>query len=144
MVKTLYQQPHYDTGKPIFATIRGLMRFAATLGYDQGERKSLDSDINESDGRPFARHDQTFDLMLLLALAETKSSDIFLSDDDEQLITIFEEYAQAGFEILERWLKARPDDLYGDQSILNGLATLGYIDERAASTIDDVSESVEF
>lgn len=144
MVKMLTHQPHADTGKPIFTTIRGLMRFAATLGYDQGSRQHLDDDHKESDGRPFKRHDPTYDLMLLLALAETKSSEIFLTDDEDAIITIFEEYAQSGFEIMQRWIKTRPEDLYGDQAIFNGLSTMGYIDTNASKSLEDAKGDIEF
>lgn len=144
MVRMLMEQPHPDTKKPIFSTHRALMRFAATLGYDQEKRLQLESECKEVDGRRFESHDQTLDLMLLLALAETRSSEVFLKNDEEQMVVIFEEYAEGGFEIMEGWMKARPDDLYGDNAIFNGLADMGYIDEKSAKPLDDVKDGIEF
>ena len=127
MVRQLTETPHSTVGRPIFPTIRELMCFAAVLGYEHNRRKSLQPKYLEIDSRPFERSETTTDLIYLLALASARDVDVLRDDESDQLVSIFEEYAEGGFEILEGWLREKPEDTNGDRAILSALAKYGYL-----------------
>ena len=118
------------------------MCFAATLGFQFDERKKLDDKINDVDGRRFGDHPDTVDLMYLLSLAEEKSGEVLRDSREEDRITIFEEYANGGFEIIQRWLNARPDDLHGDKAIIDGLLKEHLL--KSQTTTEDAIPRVTF
>lgn len=109
---------HPTTGKSIFPTIRELMCFAAVLGFENDKRKKLQHDTNDVDARNVEKSQQTQDLIYLIALAAEKDAEILRDDNEEQMYQIFEEYAEGGFEILEQWMREKPDDAHGDEAIL--------------------------
>jgi dnd system-associated protein 4 len=121
MVRLLADNPHPITKKQIFPTIRELMCFAATLGFQCDARTKLDEMTNDVDGRRFGEHSDTVDLMCLLSLAEEKSGEVLRDSREDDRVVIFEEYANGGFGIIQRWFNARPDDLTGDAAIVDGL-----------------------
>ena len=69
IVRRLAENTHPSSGRSLFPTMRELLCFAAVLGFDEGTRKRLDEKTLDIDGRIFANHPPTLDLMYLLALA---------------------------------------------------------------------------
>ncbi len=128
MVRQLAEKPHSIAGRSIFPTMRELMCFAAVLGFEFDKRKPLDSDTNEIDSRIFLNSEVALDLLYLIGLATEKSVDILREENEEEMIRIFEEYAEGGFEILETWLLEKPEDTNGDNAILTALFKNGFLD----------------
>lgn len=118
LVTKLAREPHPVTGKNIFNTIRELMCFAAVLGFENDQRSELESSTKTVEGDVFENSQQALDIIYLLALATEKDGEILREENEEKMFQIFEEYAQGGFEILERWMKEKPEDLNGDEAIL--------------------------
>jgi len=142
LVDLLTEKAHPSSKKTIFPTKRELMCFAATLGFQTGRRSKLDGKTNDVDGRPFSDHGNTIDLMYLLALAEGKDGELLRDAREEDRILIFEEYTNGGFEVLQRWMDARPDDLYGATPILDGLLKDKFLENK--SSTEDAITKVKF
>ncbi len=118
LVRRLAEDPHPVTKNSIFPTMRELMCFAAVLGYHEGRLTPINGKTNEIDGRVFSNSQQAIDLLYLIALIEKKDALILHDDKEDEMIRIFEEYANTGFEVLDRWMNEKPDDDKGDKAIL--------------------------
>lgn len=127
LVRQLAEASHPVSGRPLFPTMRELLCFAAVLGYENTARKSLESETAEIDGRIFANHHPTLDLMYLIALASQRDVEILRDESEEQMISTFEQYAEGGLEVLGGWLRERPDDENGDRAILSALMKYGFL-----------------
>ncbi|MDF5738985.1 MULTISPECIES: DNA phosphorothioation-associated protein 4 [unclassified Nostoc] len=107
-----------DTTGP-FQTYVEVMVFAAALGVKYKKRVPLD--VISKDLSPL-RQDyftSSFTLLInLLAITETENIKILSDDDvaDEQRIHIFEEYANAGLEIIQNELRGAVD--YSERLLL--------------------------
>jgi len=142
LVRLLADNTHPITKKQVFPTIRELMCFAATLGFQFEARGKLDEKTNDVDGRRFGEHSDTVDLMYLLSLAEERSGEVLRDSREEDRIKIFEEYANGGFEIIQRWMNARADDLNGDKAILDGLIKGNFL--KTQTNTEDAIPNVTF
>jgi dnd system-associated protein 4 len=118
LVRKLAIEEHPVTKKSIFSTIRELMCFAAILGFENNRRNKLHDSTNETDGRIFLNSQQSLDLIYLIALAAEKDAEILREENEEKMFQTFEEYAQGGFEILDQWMKEKPEDPFGNEAIL--------------------------
>jgi dnd system-associated protein 4 len=131
-------------GKPtVFGTIRELICFAAMLGYQMGQR-SIITDKKRGESvmiEEFNRND-TVDLIYLVAVADTAGTEVLKSDAEIDMVSIFEEYANGGFEILKAWLH-RYQDQTGFQAILQGLKENGFIDNETVD-MQTILESFKF
>lgn len=143
LFKRFTESQHPVTGRPIFPTLREFLCFAAVLGFNTGKRRPLEGKLLELDGRVFDTHEQSRDIVYLIALASAKDANILLPDKEDDAITIFEEYIASGLTELEQWLKDCPDDHIGDQAILTALRRHGYFGEKD-KTIEEVLDDVEF
>lgn len=141
IVRRLAEEPHPDAGRAIFPTMRELMCFAAVLGFENDRRHPLQSKTAEIDGRNFANSPQALDLLYLIALASKKDAEVLRDENEDEMISIFEEYAQGGFEVLQGWLKDKPEDPNGDQAILAALGKYGFLSkpEEVESVINDIT-----
>src|SRR5215212_5293849 len=118
LVKKLAVEEHPVTKKSIFPTIRELVCFAAVLGFENNRRGKLEDATNDVEGRIFLNSQQSLDLIYLIALAAEKDGEILREENEEKMFQAFEEYAQGGFEILEQWMKEKPEDHFGNEAIL--------------------------
>ena len=142
LVRQLAEANHPHASRPIFPTMRELMCFAAVLGFEREKKKPLDATTMEIDGRTFANHDQSSDLIYLIALSDAKDADVIRDDNEDQCIDIFEQYAEGGFEELAAWLLERPEDEHGDMAILESLRKRGFLGE--ARDVDAAIADVSF
>ncbi len=124
-----------DTGVQVFPTIKHLQCFAALLGFDQNRREKLDrSNIENIEWHTFENTKHEY-YIYLIALAETKDIAILRQDihnaestvKGEDMVRIFEEYANGGFEIIRSWLDKNPSDPFGDKAILLAMEKLGFL-----------------
>lgn len=118
LVRRLAVDEHPVTKKSIFDTIRKLMCFAAVLGFENDRRSKLQDSTNDVDSRQVEKSQETQDLIYLIALASEKDAEILQDENEEKMYLVFEEYAQGGFEILEQWMKEKPEDHFGNEAIL--------------------------
>lgn len=138
MVRQLAEKPHSISGRPVFPTIRELMCFAATLGFEHKRRNPIQDEYLEIDSRNFENSETAVDLLYLIGLASEKNVNILRDEETDKMVSIFEEYAQGGFEILESWLREKPEDTDGDKAILAALNKNDFL-----STRDDVEVSIQ-
>ena len=142
LVRLLAEASHPYASRPIFPTMRELMCFAAVLGFECDRKRSLDAKTLEIDGRTFENHEQSKDLIYLISLADAKDAEIVREDNEDKCLSIFEQYAEGGFQELDSWLKARPEDENGDVAILEALRKRGYLDQ--ARGVDEAIHDVTF
>lgn len=143
LFKRFTDSPHPVSGRPLFATQREFLCFLGVLGFSTGERVALEGRLLELDGRVFDTHEQSRDIVYLIALAGSRDANILLPDREDDSVTMFEEYVAAGFRELDRWLKECPDDHIGDQAILSALRREGYFGVTGPS-LSQVLDQVEF
>lgn len=142
LVRQLTEENHPQALRPIFSTMRELMCFAAVLGFERDRKKPLEAVTMEIDGRTFENHQQSIDLIYLIALADAKDVELLRENNEDQCLTIFEQYAEGGFEVLAGWLKERPEDENGDIAILDAFQKLGFLGETRG--VDDAIDDVSF
>ena len=96
----------------VFETKQAAMMFAAAVGYRFGSRKPLDSG---GEGIRWNIFEKNRDEAFINALALAVKKDLAVLDPDapqnEELATIFEEYAAGGFEYLEQYIRETPGDV---------------------------------
>ena len=143
LVRLLSEQPHPITKKSVFPTMRELLCFAAVLGYHEGQRTPIEGKTNEIDGRVFPNSQQAIDLIYLIALIDAKDPMILHDDREDEMIRIFEEYANTGLGVLDRWMKEKPDDNIGDQAILSAFQRHGLLNTSNIK-VENVLVDVEF
>jgi dnd system-associated protein 4 len=101
-----------------FQTYADVIAFAAMLGASQGTRVPFkEISIKDPDQVPQDQFKSRY-IIDLIAVNSTGSPNILLNDEasDRQRIEIFQEYANAGFEILSQKLSGSVD--YLDQILL--------------------------
>lgn len=146
MVRRLAETQHPVSSRSIFPTMRELIVFAAVLGFENGIRRPLRGNVNEIDARQFESATDSgkraMDLVYLIALAGTKEAEILRENSEDQMLTVFEEYANGGFEVLAGWLREKPDDVEGDKAIVAALSRYGFLAAEPAT--DELARDVEF
>ena len=130
LVRRLSEEQHKVLKKTIFPTMRELMCFAAVLGYHEGRRTPLEGKTNDIDGRVFSNLQQAVDLVYLIALVEKKDVMILHDDNEDEMLTIFEEYANTGFYVLDQWMNEKPDDNFGDKAILTAFYQHNFLENK--------------
>jgi len=133
LFKRFTEAAHPASKKPIFATQRDFLCFLAVLGYNSGERTPITGKTTELDSRVFEGHEQSRDILYLIALAGAKDANILQPENEDQMVKIFEEYVASGFKVLDRWLKECPDDHIGDQAIITSIRKEGFFGSHVTS-----------
>lgn len=136
-LRRLGETQHSVAKRSIFPTLRDALCFAALLGYERDARTPLGASTVDLDGRLFVNHAPSLDTMYLLGLAAKRDMAILFDENEEELVTIFEEYASGGLRIIESWFAERPVDQDGDYAIIDALRKHGYV-----SPPDDVGTAI--
>ena len=95
------------------------------------------------DGRIFENEPQSPELMYLIGLAETKDVDCLREEKEDDLVSLFEEYADGGLDVLAEWLKETSSDPFGDRAILEALKRHGHL-ELQDKPPEAVAAEIEF
>lgn len=113
LVKSLRADSNDDTTKP-FQTYAEVLVFAAALGAKRDRREPF-TEFSKKDPDPipyevFRKYDK---VVKLLAVVATKNPRVLADSEEaeESRIKIFEEYANAGLEIIDNELKGSVDHL---------------------------------
>ncbi len=141
LVKLLSEKAHPKTQRSVFPTMRELQCFAAALGFQEGRRKPLEGKTAEIDGRIFENSEIATDMVYLIALAGAGDVNILQPEREDEAISVFEEFANGGFEILREWLATTAGDLDGDQALFAGFnrsGLLGNTKPSVAGALADV------
>lgn len=123
------------TDQKVFPFKKATMCYAAILGFKKGRRAKLpNSDVDTIEWHTFANGGYA-DYIYMIALAHAKDLDVLRYDIknsdpsgfDEDMVTIFEEYANGGLEIMQTWLRKKPGDVHGHEAIIAGLKREGLL-----------------
>lgn len=134
-----------ETGIQVFPTIKSLQCFAAVVGFDHGRRVKLDKgNLENIEWHTFENTKHTH-YIYLIALAESDDVNILKYDversepaqNGEDMVRIFEEYANGGFEIIRNWLNKTPGDPFGDKALLVAMEKSGFL-KKEDQTFTDV------
>ena len=128
----------------VFGTIKQLMIFAAMLGFSKQRRTPLSSEYGYEDimYETFTT-DDSHDYIFLVAVAHIGDASILAEDNDEEIVTIFEEYANGGFEIISDWMFQNKDLNVGYKAIASGLLDEGFMDGSPVS-MEELKTSMVF
>lgn len=121
LIEKFIHTPHPISEMSLIHTIKDLMFFAALLGFKNKTKKPL-SDYEErlvSVAPAEWMNDKNLPVIFAIALADSKDSNILKEEREDEMLSIFEEYINGGFSILEGWIL--PTDNTGEVSILKGL-----------------------
>jgi dnd system-associated protein 4 len=115
------------SGSTLFPTLRDALGFAATLGYREGRRLQFDKNFGREDLQPsvYVSSQESVDLIFMIGLAESKSTDILKLENEKECIKIFEEYANGGLALIAEWLDLYPD-ISVDDAVFKGLKSIGF------------------
>jgi dnd system-associated protein 4 len=128
LIDRLIEEKDPDTGQSAFPSLRELMCFAASLGYEQARREPLGEDrVDFVEGRVFPRSDVALDLLYLIALAAERRVEIVDEEHEDQAVQIFEEYANGGLSIINKWLRANAPDKSPIRSLMTELRRHGFL-----------------
>lgn len=111
-------------GKSIFTTNVEMMVFASMVGYSlkkDWSKSPVKKRGNEIEDQTFFKRNQE-SISYLLALQAMKNGDILRDmpvENETQVWKIFENYANLGFEEMEKWLVDNPGDTDGVDTFLN-------------------------
>lgn len=119
----------------VFPHIKDVQVYAALLGFANGRREPVDRKDAENIEWHTFDNDGLTHYIYLIALAETKDMNILRYDEQaselngasDDMVKIFEEYAEGGFGILESWLAKNPGDPYGAKAMVEGLRRSGFL-----------------
>ncbi len=134
-----------DTGMAVFPTIKSLQCFAAVIGFDQKRRVKLEKGNVEDIEWHIFNSDNLTHYIYLIALAETNDMNVLKFDIEKpdsaqigpNMMEIFEEYANGGFEIIRGWLNKSPSDPYGSKALLVAMEKAGFL-KKEENTFSDV------
>lgn len=149
LIDTLYSIKDQNTDMSVFKFIKSLQCYAALLGFQEGKRMPFDNEDKENIEWRIFETDGYTDYIFLIALAETQDTHVLKYDEvnsdtdnhSEDMVKIFEEYANGGFHILQSWMDKSPGDPYGTNAIIAGLQKSGLLNQNEQKP---VLEDVEF
>jgi dnd system-associated protein 4 len=99
MLKDLTQN---DKGQKIFESYKDLVVFAANIGFQNDKKMQIEKPM----GDPIKMHifsgEYDIAIMNCIALADTEDPMLIGESQEEEKIKIFEEYACAGLDIIEK------------------------------------------
>ncbi|MCG5248415.1 hypothetical protein [Methylorubrum extorquens] len=140
----LGQTSHPATNSALFRTYRELSCFVAMLGFEQGRERELDGPTELFvDGRIFEGSETAVDVLYLIGIASTQSTEALGDDRDaeEKLVKTFERFAAGGLDIVAEWMALEPSDAHGDKAVLTALKRGGYL-ERVETAEDALAHVV--
>lgn len=92
----------------LFESMKEVFLFAAALGYSRGRREPLRGGIETFGPGVFSNDDMR--ILHLLGVAHSGSIDILRPDHEEELLSVAEEYANAGILVLKSAVLDAPGD----------------------------------
>ncbi|MBL3580830.1 hypothetical protein [Oleidesulfovibrio alaskensis] len=144
IVRLLSERQKEAGQRSVLGSMREVQVFAALLGFDNSRLGTVEGDTMEIDSRIFDNSETAMNTIDLIALASSGDLGILDEEREEERISIFEKFADGGFQILTEWFQACPSDSYGDQAIVSGMKKAGYLIDDAPKAPDEVLSDVVF
>jgi dnd system-associated protein 4 len=114
--------------RAMFSTIKDVMTFAAYVGKLTGRKKALSGETEIINRKEIYDDTKNLGFMYLLAINELDTLDVIKSEknreQEAQVVRIFEEYANAGFYEIYRWLEDKQHDEVGSIAVTEGIIRL--------------------
>lgn len=125
LIDKLYLHKHQEYEVRLFQSIREVLVFAAVLGFSLSERKTL-SKKGEPVKWNIFESNKSEEFIYLISLASTKNSSILKHDIEsiKSCVTIFEEHANAGLHIIDKWINIDYAGFSIEDAILNGINSI--------------------
>ena len=120
-------------GKPVLPTYMHVMVLGAMVGHAKVTSRSVKNRGPEVDDDVFAKHGYD-GLAYLLALQSEANGDILRDTRESDCWRVIQDYAAAGLDEIDGWLKDAPSDVDGVNTLLARMK------ERAAALVADDSE----
>lgn len=120
-------------GKPVLPTYMHVMVLAAMVGHAKSMARSVDNRGPEVYDNVFANHGCD-GLAYLLALQSEGNGDILRDTRESDCWRVIQDYAAAGLDEIDGWLKDAPSDVDGVNTILARMK------ESAAALVAEDSE----
>ena len=148
----LLTKKHPKTDVAVFPSKKALQCYAACLGFEKKSRVALSPGAVDSiEWHTFDNGNFT-DYIYVISLAHSKDLavlgyDIEKSDKgefNEDMVSIFEEYANGGFEIIQNWLNKNPNDSYGTGALIAGLKRDGFLSMELSNNEEKPFPKVKF
>ena len=99
-----------ESGKKMFPTIRELLTFAATVGFNNRFRLPFSKSFGTEDIQGVVYEDtEALEYIWLIAVSETGGVEILQDGQERQCAQIYEEYANGGLKIISEKLEDVPN-----------------------------------
>lgn len=123
----------------VFDTYKDLLMFSASLGYKENKRIAFDkSDLDPVRLSIFSGiYDQT--MFNFIAIATNNEPKILSSENEDERIKMFEEYANGGLSIIKDLVYNKPGNWEGH--LLNMIVSQN--DEQRKDPLDDITSAWE-
>ena len=100
-----------ESGKKLFITIREFLTFAALLGFKNRVKIPIDRTFGTEDIQGTTYEDtEALEFIWLIAIVDTGGVDILKDGNEKECANIFEEYANAGLQLISDYLEESPTD----------------------------------
>ena len=100
-----------ESGKKMFPTIRELLTFAATVGFNNSCRLPFNKSFGTEDIQGVVYEDtEALEYIWLIAVSETGGVDILQDGKERECAQIYEEYANGGLKIISEKLVEMPNE----------------------------------
>ena len=133
-----FYDPHPELKVRQFSSILDFQMFAAIVGYNEGKRKQISGEKMSIPWRVVANNQTCIELINLVALASAKNdAKILKADNDLERVSIFEEYSENGFQIIESWTKDNATDIFKDKIIEQKIIEL----KNSVTLSDEISDT---
>src|SRR5690606_13208600 len=120
----------------LFDSMKDVFMFAAALGFARGERKPLEGGVEVFGPTVFSQDDLT--MLYLMAIADAEEIDILHPEREEELVTIIEEYANAGIDHLANSVLNSPGEALDNLITLVGREANSY--SQPPDIVDRIAE----
>lgn len=100
-----------ESGKKMFPTIRELLTFSATVGFNHQYRLPFSKSYGTEDIQGSVYEDtEALDYVWLIAVAETGDVEVLKDGQEKDCARIYEEYANGGLKIISEKLQDVPNE----------------------------------
>ncbi|MBX3652366.1 MAG: DNA phosphorothioation-associated protein 4 [Burkholderiales bacterium] len=123
VVERLTSPQFSEINVSVFPTIMDLLIFAAGIGLSIDRRTPVPASGKAIPMRIFENNNKD-GFIYLLNISLTKDPKCLGSDNDDELVKNFEEYAAGGLEEIENWLNENATDISGVQTIISKIQAL--------------------
>jgi dnd system-associated protein 4 len=120
----------------IFDSYKDAMLFAAALGANRNEKQPFEKTLEQIDYSIFQGKSDNDVLVLMIGVFGNKDFEIISSEKSDERLTLFEEYANKGLEIIQDKMKELGSNAFN--------AVLNLIQETQSKETEEIAEEGDF